>query len=281
MNDSLTFLALIDKLQKQFSSIPKTVIYNIIYSLSHSVKSLNDLTININNNIDFNYQSAINSLNDYDSGKPLGKINNKLELFNIKIQVNDNTFFPRNETELLIEEAIKNINKYKCNSVVDLCSGSGIIAIAIAKNTNAKVSAVEINNIAIQNTIIPNIKLNNVNINVYQGDFFKTLISNNLKFDCIVMNPPYVDINVLEKNMTQYESSIAFNNSADPLFFYKQIINNIKQLVNDYNNFLLLFEIGYDQKNELIKVLTTAGLYQYASFIKDYSNNDRILIVKK
>jgi methylase of polypeptide subunit release factors len=80
--------------------------------------------------------------------------------------------------------------------------------------------------------------------------------------------------------MTQYESKISFNN-GDTLFFYEQIINNYKRLLKSPNKFLIGFEIGYDLKKQLIKLLKKNNLLKYSKFYKDYSNFDRVLIIKK
>lgn len=93
------------------------------------------------------------------------------------------------------------------------------------------------------------------------------------------MNPPYVDKNELDLEMTKYESKISFTNSDDPLEFYLTIIKNYEKVVRNKNNFLIGFEIGYDQRQNLEKILRNTNL-QY-EFIKDYSNIDRILIIYK
>jgi release factor glutamine methyltransferase len=85
-----------------------------------------------------------------------------------------------------------------------------------------------------------NAKLNNLNVNTYVGDFYKTLISHNLKFDFIVCNPPYVDINTLDKTMTKYENRISFTNSDDPKYFYNKLIDNKNKILN--KNGKLFFE---------------------------------------
>jgi methylase of polypeptide subunit release factors len=131
--------------------------------------------------------------------------------------------------------------------------------------------------VAIQNTMV-NARINNLKIKTLTGDFYKTGIKH--RSDFIVCNPPYVNIKSLNKKMTKYESKISFNN-GDALFFYEQIINNYKKFVLNPDNFLIGFEIGYDLKEQLTNLLRKNNLLKYSKFYKDYSNFDRVLVIKK
>jgi release factor glutamine methyltransferase len=156
---------------------------------------------------------------------------------------------------------------------VDLCCGTGCIGITIKKHCPwVDMTLVDINKKAISNTT-HNAKLNKVNVKTITGGFYQSLIKRKLKFDFIVCNPPYVDIKALDKSMTKYETKISFVNSPHSLDFYKTIIKNMSKLVNKHG--FVAFEIGYDQKPQLEKLLAN----KEHSFYKDLNGNDRLLII--
>jgi release factor glutamine methyltransferase len=183
---------------------------------------------------------------------------------------------PRNETELLVKHSIKLIKKYKIKQIYDLCCGSGNIGLAIKKHASGtNVTCVDMNHSAIENTR-HNASKNDVKIKTIIGDFYNSIKS---KISCIVCNPPYVNNKKLDKRMLKYEDKISFTNSMDELYFYKKIINNYGKIMK--NNFLIIFEIGYDQKKALTKILGKNNLLKYSSFDKDLSGLDRILTIDK
>jgi release factor glutamine methyltransferase len=168
---------------------------------------------------------------------------------------------PRPDTEVVCERVIQILKNDK-NLIkgVDLCCGSGNISIALCKNLSyIEMDAIDIQKKACDNTKV-NAKLNDVKLNVFKGDFYKTLIDKNKRYDFVISNPPYVDLKDVDKSMLKYENKINFNNSKDNLFFYKKIIGNYKNIIINPNHFLLAFEIGYKQKQELQKFIKTTPL---------------------
>lgn len=204
--------------------------------------------------------------------KPLQYIVGSTEFFGRKIKVNKGVLIPRMETELLAEKAISYC--LKGTRVLDLCCGSGAIAIAIASKTKATVYASDISNEALE-VAKYNIKANKVKVKVIKSDMFSNI---KYKFDVIVCNPPYIktaDIDKLDANVKDYEPRLALDGGIDGLNFYRILAQNaVKHLTP---NGTILMEIGYDQANA-----TTLFMKDFdVSLRKDYSGNDRIIIARR
>ena len=157
---------------------------------------------------------------------------------------------PQPDTEILVEEVIKiseDIDKLK---ILDLCTGSGAIAVSLKKYIeNSRVVATDISERALE-IAAKNAKDNNVEIEFIKSNLFRDV---NTKFNIIVSNPPYIKTSVIEtlEKEVQKEPIIALNGGIDGLDFYRSIINEADKYLN-INGFLCL-EIGYDQKNEVIR----------------------------
>lgn len=213
------------------------------------------------------------------SGTPLQYITHIQQFMGLNYYVNENVLIPQPDTEILVEESIKLINKKQTVEVLDLCTGSGAIAISIAyycKQT--KMTATDISKSAI-NVARKNAKSNNVNINFIESDLFNQIPDK--KFDFIVSNPPYIEtdvINTLNEDVKN-EPYIALNGGKDGLDFYKRILDEAHNYLKQ-NGYLLL-EIGYNQAKAItdlqynnLKLLTQQP-------IKDLAGNDRVMIFIK
>jgi HemK-like putative methylase len=218
----------------------------------------------------------------YLHNKPLGHITKSTIFAKLPLDLYKGVLAPRDETELLCKYVIDILKKdRKLIYGADLCCGSGNIAVAVKKNCAfIDMTAIDINETAVMNTK-HNAKKNKVVINVIKGDFYQTLIKKHLRFDLLISNPPYVSNDELDKSMLKYEDKKCFVNSKGDLFFYETLINNHKKIVNDEKHFLLAFEIGYNQKKRIQKLLSKQKLLKFAQFYKDLNNHDRILIIYK
>lgn len=240
--------------------------------------------IEIKKDIEEKFYKGINLLNE---GKPIQYITNNQEFMKINFYVDENVLIPQPDTEILAEEII-NICRERCTGssevqieykILDLCTGSGVIGISLAKYiedleiTMSDISsrALEIaNKNAIKNNVIKK-------CNFIQSDMFKNI---NDKFDIIVSNPPYIKtevIKALDKEV-QSEPIIALDGGQDGLKFYRIIIKQAYKYLN--TNGILALEIGYDQKEEVIKLLKESGKYTDIYSKKDLSGNDRIVVCK-
>ena len=175
-------------------------------------------------------------------GYPIEYLFNEVYFYGDKFYIKEGVLIPRDDTEIVLERAIGFIKKNKIKKVIDCCTGSGVIGIEIAKNTNSKVIATDISDIALE-VAKKNAKLHNVEIMFKKCDLF------NEKADLLVANPPYVETSWQKPN--KYEPDIAFYGGVDGLDIIKKII---KKAVNlDIKNIIL--EIGYNQKESLSKFL--------------------------
>ncbi len=204
------------------------------------------------------------------SGRPLWYCIGDTDFYGYTINVDERVLIPRPETEILVENALKYINE---NSVVlDLCTGSGAIAIAIKKEKNANVFAVDISQDAL-NLASENALNNNAEITFIKSDLFDNVRSQ--KFDVIVSNPPYiksVDINMLQTEVKDFEPKLALDGGEDGLDFYRKIAAEVKTYLND--NGVILLECGEGQA-EFIKEMLVG--FRSVEVIKDYNQIDRIV----
>lgn len=213
---------------------------------------------------------------------PIQYIINNQEFMKLNFYVDENVLIPQPDTEILVEEVISLAEGKENLEILDLCTGSGCIGISLAKYIEkSRVTAIDISNKAIQIAKL-NAEKNLVhkNIKFIESDMFKN-IEEQYKFDFIVSNPPYIETKVIEElsEEVRKEPKIALDGGEDGLNFYKEIANNAyKYLKKDG---YLCLEIGYDQKEDVIKLLDIIGEYKEIYSKKDLSGNDRIIVAKK
>ncbi len=244
-----------------------------------------------------NYELTSSQLNIFEDcfnrrlkKEPIAYILGKWEFMGLEFLLDCNTLIPRPETELLVETTLEIINNLNLNNIniLDMCTGSGAIAIALSKyisTTNANITASDINKKALD-MAEQNAKLNNVtNIKFIESNLFNNLDSSS-KFNIIVSNPPYIKSSIiptLEANVKEYEPILALDGGESGLIFYEQIIANSKNyFYNNYlNNNYLILEIGHDQAQDLKNILLKNGFDDNnIKIIKDFSNLDRVVVAK-
>lgn len=192
-----------------------------------------------------------------------------------KINVNENVLIPRDETEELVERAIGYIKEG--NKVLDLCTGSGAIAISLKKQIdNIEMVASDISEEAIK-VAKENAKNNNTSIRFVEGDLLDPFIDKE-KFDVIVCNPPYISEEYEVNNIVKHEPKLALYADDNGLSNYKKIISSLDRILNKHG--VILFEIGYDQKEDLVNICKEHLNEYKVSFHKDISGNDRIVIIE-
>ena len=248
--------------------------------LKHLLKvSDNYLVINseekISEEIIEEFKQDIELLNN---GKPIQYITNKQEFMRLNFYVDENVLIPQPDTETLVEEVINICNnknyEYK---ILDLCTGSGAIGISIAKHIdNSSVLMSDISENALE--IAKKNALSNRVINkcsFINSDMFENIKD---KFDVIVSNPPYIKTKIISTLdiEVQNEPFIALDGGQDGLDFYKIIANEAWKYLK--SNGILALEIGYDQKEEVTKLLEITGKYKNIYSKKDLSGKDRVII---
>lgn len=204
------------------------------------------------------------------SGRPLWYCMGDTEFYGYKIKVDERVLIPRPETELLVENALKCIKKE--NTVLDLCTGSGAIAIAVNKQSNAEVCAVDVSTDAIE-LAKENALLNDAKVEFIESDMFSAL--DERKFDVIISNPPYIvseDIYSLQREVKDFEPSLALDGGKDGYDFYRIIARDAVKHLNEKG--VLLLECGIGQAETIKNMLVD---FTSVEIIKDYENIDRIV----
>lgn len=238
------------------------------------------LTINLDSDLtDIEYVEFTKYIEQIIDGKPLQYITQKQEFMGIDFFVNEDVLIPQPDTEILVETVLDICKRYGNQSlrILDLCTGSGAIAISLSKILNTQVFASDVSTKALEVAEKNNV-LNNSKVEFIESNLFEQI--NGEKFDIIVSNPPYIkneEIESLSKQV-QNEPYIALAGGEDGLDFYRKIIDEAYKHIN--KNGYLCLEIGYDQKEDLIKLIKQNENYEYENCIKDLSNNDRCIIAK-
>ena len=199
-----------------------------------------------------------------------------------KYKVTKDVLSPRMETEELIYKVIEyvkasNKNKFK---ILDLCTGSGIIAITLKKEleqVSVDVIASDISEEAIE-VAKENAQSHDATIKFIKSDIFNHI---NDRFDIIVSNPPYIDRKdevTMQDNVLKYDPHLALFAEEEGMYFYRKIIEQAKDYLNE--NGVMFFEIGYDQKDKIIKLADMNGYS--AEVYKDINGRDRMaFLVRK
>jgi release factor glutamine methyltransferase len=214
--------------------------------------------------------------------EPIAYLTGKTEFYSLRLQVSPDCMIPRPETELLVERAIEFLRaRTGMQSVCDLCTGCGCIAVAIAKNLpQAKIIATDICGDAL------NIAANNIEnhdlkdrITLLSGDLFEPIVPqlDVEKFDLIVCNPPYVsasEFERLDKCVKEYEPRLALYAGVDGLEVYRRIIDKADQFLR--KDGALILEIGYAQGPAIKELLEKTGAFAEIKIEKDFHDNDRI-----
>ena len=226
------------------------------------------------NNIDVDRYKKL--LEKISKGTPIQYITNKQEFMNLTFYVDENVLIPQPDTEVLVEEIINLYSDKECK-ILDLCTGSGAIAISLAKYIEkSQIVATDISLKALQIAKL-NAERNLVHrkIEFIESDMFDKVKYND--FDIIVSNPPYIKTDIIKTldNQVQQEPHIALDGGEDGLDFYRIIINNSYDTKNHGKLFL---EIGFDQKEDVINLLKENGKYINIYSKKDFAQNDRIIV---
>lgn len=210
-------------------------------------------------------------LEERKSGKPFQYIINKQNFCGLDFYVDENVLIPRFDTEVLVEKVLKD-NKDSSLSILDLCTGSGAIAISLKSLGKYKlVKALDISDKALQ-IAAKNAKLNGVELEFIKSDMLSEVDE---KFDIIVSNPPYIpsgDIDNLSKEVKEYEPRLALDGKEDGLFFYRIIAKEAKKYLKEDGKIYL--EIGYNQAEDIKDLFKE---YQSIEVYKDLAGKDRVV----
>ena len=233
---------------------------------------------------ELDYKLLKEKYNKDDLKEIIEKINNNypvqyaignVDFYGNLINVDKRVLIPRFETELLVDKLVDKFKNKDNLKILDLCTGSGCIAISLAKNLNCEVDAIDISDDALS-LAKENAKLNEVRINFYKKDVLKKL-NFNQKYDLIVSNPPYVKLDEEVSFNTKYEPYIALYPGKDDLIFYKRIIDNSKEILK--KNGTIAFEIGSTQGNQIKNIALKKYPNATVNVLKDFNNYDRFVFI--
>lgn len=215
-------------------------------------------------------------LSQREKGMPIAYVVGYKEFMGFRFKVNAHTLIPRPDTEIAVEKAVSAIRERKYQKVLDLCSGSGAIGLSIAgilEFTNVTLSDINKGAISVsmENArdlgVLPRVKF-------IQSDLFENIEE---RYDLIVSNPPYIsgkDMEDLSVSVKEYEPHTALYGGVQGLDFYEEIAKSAGKHLTE--NGMLIFEIGYDQSQEVEKMLKENGFKNIIT-LKDLSGHHRVV----
>ena len=203
---------------------------------------------------------------------PVQQLTHQAFFMGYEFYVNENVLIPRQDTETLVEEALKVVKPEM--KVLDMCTGSGCIIVSIVHNIpEVEGTATDISKQALL-VAKENAKLNQVSVTFERSDLFDNVTGT---YDVIVSNPPYIrtgEVVKLMPEVQEFEPMEALDGKEDGLYFYRKIIKECKAYLKPGGH--ILFEIGYDQGEAVSGLLKEAG-FKNVTVIKDLAHNDRVV----
>ena len=212
--------------------------------------------------------------------KPIAYLLNKKSFWNSEFYVNKNTLIPRPDTEIILEQILKFTKNKNYLNILDIGVGSGCILLSVLKERkNFYGTGIDISKNSLDTCKINAKKLLlDRRVKFFKSDVDKFAIG---KYDLVVSNPPYIktcDLKYLESDVIKFEPKLALDGGLDGLSVIRKVIKKSSELLKKNGKFIL--EIGFDQKNKVIKLLNNKGFY-INSTVKDLANNDRCIISTK
>lgn len=210
---------------------------------------------------------------------PVKYILGQCEFMGLDFIVKPGVLIPRPDTEILVEQALKEIKNNKFCNICDLCCGTGAIGISLAQFIDyINVECCDISDIACEVTM-QNIKRHCLDerVHIVKSNLMEYFISNKIKFHMIISNPPYIKedvIDTLMEDVKNYEPREALSGGKDGLGFYRKIAEESLKVLT--KNGMIMLEIGYDQKEEVTNILLQHGFKDIVC-IKDLAGKNRVI----
>ncbi len=278
-----TYKQLVEEASKQCELVNISGQTALLYLLELCEKEHYDYYMNQNDEIscemELSYKAGITRILNQE---PMNYVLGFSWFYGYKFIVDDNVLIPRPETEELVANILADIDlyfkDYETINCVDIGTGSGAIAIALAKEeTKIKMLATDISEGAIEVAKI-NAKNNDVNIDFLCGSMADPLVENNVKVDFLISNPPYIkQAEILDASVDNFEPHLALFGGDDGLYFYRLIFEKAKLVLNKRS--IMAFEMGYDQKETILNEVKKYFGDVRAEVITDINGKDRMLFV--
>ena len=240
------------------------------YVLLNSLKKIS--------NKDFNFYKKL--INERSSRKPIAQLINKKFFWNSEFYISEDILIPRPETELIVENVLKLTKQKNKLHILDIGIGSGCILISILKEKKTFYGT----GIDISKKCLNISKINALSHNIYKRlKLFKSNVDKFFigKYDLIISNPPYIkkrELKYLERDVANFEPRLALDGGLDGLSEIRKVIKKSSELIKINGRFIL--EIGFDQKNKVVKILKKEGFY-INKVQKDLADNDRCIVCTK
>lgn len=256
---------------------------SVRYLLEHLLSKSNsqlqsDLYETVSDEISLHFEDLIEKRAAH---HPLQYLIGEVEFYNVKLKVDNRVLIPRPETEILVEHVIELLQSRIAPKILDIGTGSGNIAIALAANVNdAFVTSVDISSEALD-LARENARLNKVgdNVSFIRADCLDKDFWNMIgKFDAVISNPPYVDSRDyagLQPEVRDYEPKVALVNDQGPLVFFEVIAENIPNILTEKG--LLCFEIGAGQAPDVTPIIKKYLPSSEIKIVKDLNGIDRVI----
>lgn len=228
----------------------------------------------------------IGLINERSKGKPVQYITNRQEFMGFELYISEGVLIPRPDTEIVVEKAISLAEEIEKPFIVDMCTGSGAIAISLAANIpGASIWAVDFSDSALDccRVNVNQFKLEN-SISIVKSDLFANIMGEGLvgNTDIIVSNPPYIESEAISKlsiSVCGYEPHLALDGGKDGLVYYRRIIEDSVGFLKD--NGILIFEVGYNQGGRVKNIMEENGCYYDLNIEKDLAGYDRCVWGRK
>ena len=207
--------------------------------------------------------------------EPMDSLLGYTEFLGVNIPFHKETLSPRQETEIMVDTIITENSSRGVLDVLDMCTGSGCIGLAIAKHLQARVTLADISDDALD-IALENAKLNDIQVSISKSNLFDNISGT---FDIIISNPPYIPSNecgILEKEVTEYDPLLALDGGVDGLDFYRKIISNAPKFLREGG--LIYLEMGIGQSVAIKSMLSSD--FENIKIYKDYAGIDRFVRAK-
>ncbi len=244
-------------------------------------KDRNYILLNSRNTINKNDLNNFYKLIEKRSlGNPIAYLTKKKSFWNSEFHITKDILIPRPDTELVVENILRLTKQKSKINILDIGVGSGCIIVSILKERKSfRGTGIDLSKkcliVSKKNAIFHKVSSR---LKLYKSDVDKFNLG---KYDLIVSNPPYIKtckLKYLERDVAEFEPRLALDGGLDGLSKIRKVINKSSELIRKNGKFIL--EIGYDQKNKVIKLLNKKGFY-INSTLKDLANNDRCIVSTK
>lgn len=217
-------------------------------------------------------QSYVNYIEQRSHRIPLQHLTGTQEFMGLTFAVNEHVLIPRQDTEILVEEVMKELHDGM--RILDMCTGSGCILLSLLQYSNDCIGIGADISVQALEMAEKNCAALGLSADFIQSDLFEAVEG---RFDIIVSNPPYIRtavIDTLMEEVQKHEPYIALDGKEDGLFFYRKIIQSAGTYL--YRGGRIYFEIGFDQAKGVSELLAQAG-YREIQVMKDYAGLDRVV----